>query len=128
MHSFVLLVGRFASPVLALPRPVKARGGARAGRGPVRAHRLAGLLPARRRVGAFDRYRALGSARGDCFGAADLYRLGARVFCSSGAAQLRAHFVLISTDKAVRSTHIKGATKRLAEMVLQGAASAVSRS
>lgn len=37
------------------------------------------------------------------------------------------HFVLISTDKAVRPTNIMGASKRMAELVLQGLAERQSR-
>ncbi len=47
---------------------------------------------------------------------------GTRVCAEAGMRHSVRNFVLVSTDKAVRPTNIMGATKRLAEMVLQALA------
>ena len=48
--------------------------------------------------------------------------LGTLVAAQAAISNKVENFVLISTDKAVRPTNIMGASKRLAEMVLQGLA------
>ncbi len=45
--------------------------------------------------------------------------LGTQILAEEAAAANIKHFILISTDKAVRPTNIMGATKRFAEMILQ---------
>lgn len=45
--------------------------------------------------------------------------IGTRVFAEAAVAAGVARFLLISTDKAVRPTSVMGATKRLAELVVQ---------
>jgi FlaA1/EpsC-like NDP-sugar epimerase len=52
--------------------------------------------------------------------------LGTLITARAAIEQQVADFVLISTDKAVRPTNIMGASKRLAEMVLQALAAEVS--
>ena len=53
--------------------------------------------------------------------------LGTDTVASQAAMYGVADFVLVSTDKAVRPTNIMGASKRLAEMVLQAAADNIKR-
>ena len=45
--------------------------------------------------------------------------LGTRVVAEAAVALGVGHFILVSTDKAVRPTNVMGATKRLAELVVQ---------
>jgi FlaA1/EpsC-like NDP-sugar epimerase len=53
--------------------------------------------------------------------------IGTWVVASAAVASEVSNFVLVSTDKAVRPTNIMGATKRMAEMVLQAMADVVAR-
>ncbi|QWD91080.1 nucleoside-diphosphate sugar epimerase/dehydratase [Polynucleobacter sp. MWH-Braz-FAM2G] len=50
---------------------------------------------------------------------------GTQVLATAAMNQGVQHFVLVSTDKAVRPTNVMGATKRLAELVLQALAQEV---
>lgn len=50
--------------------------------------------------------------------------LGTAVMAQIAASHGVGDFVLVSTDKAVRPTNVMGATKRLAELILQGLSSA----
>ncbi|MEX3015574.1 polysaccharide biosynthesis protein [Gymnodinialimonas hymeniacidonis] len=52
--------------------------------------------------------------------------LGTQIVASAAEAQGVERFILVSTDKAVRPTNIMGATKRMAEMVVQDMASRTS--
>ncbi len=49
--------------------------------------------------------------------------LGTRLMAEAAAQFGVEHFVLISTDKAVNPSSVMGATKRVAELVVQGMAS-----
>merc|ERR1712216_742230 len=51
-----------------------------------------------------------------------------RVVCKAAVAAGVSELVLISTDKAVRPTNVMGASKRLAELVLQASAFELSKS
>ncbi|KAA9006789.1 polysaccharide biosynthesis protein [Histidinibacterium aquaticum] len=53
--------------------------------------------------------------------------LGTRILAEAAEAQGVSHFVLISTDKAVRPTNIMGAAKRLAELMVQDLATRSAR-
>ncbi len=48
--------------------------------------------------------------------------IGTHTMASAAAAIGASHFILVSTDKAVRPTNVMGATKRVAELVVQGLA------
>jgi len=53
--------------------------------------------------------------------------IGTQIIAEEAAAAGISHFILISTDKAVRPTNVMGATKRFAEIILQNLAATSSQ-
>ena len=87
----------------------------RALRPPLRRHRLP-----RRRL------QTRASGRGEPVAAIETNVFGTRLLAEAAAAAGVRRFVLVSTDKAVRPGNVMGATKRLAELVVQESGAALT--